>query len=138
MKNNQNNDPDNNKLTNISSITINNNPTDYNHVSNKKYIDDELDKNTIVRFNQTLQNYLKVSVGSNIYALTKYDKKQLKDTTLMKHPNSGGYLLQNWNIKCNDKNNNGKIQIFIYSTKTNSPTGDSGASSLPPIASAFM
>ena len=31
----------------------------------------------------------------------------------MKGPNNGGYLLQNWNIKCNDKNNNGKIQIFI-------------------------
>ena len=56
----------------------------------------------------------------------------------MKHPNSGGYLLQNWIIKCNDKNNNGKIQNFIKSTKTNSPTGDSGATSLPPIGSSFM
>ena len=37
---------------------------------NKKYIDDELDKNTIVRFNQTLQNYLKVSVGNDMYSLT--------------------------------------------------------------------
>ena len=56
----------------------------------------------------------------------------------MKHPNSGGYLLQNWNIKCNDKNNNVKIQNFIKSTKTNSPTGDGGATTLPPIGTAFM
>ena len=34
--------------------------------SQKKYVDDELDKNTIVRFNQTLQNYLKVSVGNAV------------------------------------------------------------------------
>ena len=138
VKNNQDNDFNYNKLTNINSITINNNPTDYNHVSNKNYIDDELDKNTIVRFNQTLHNYLKVSVGSSIYNLTKYDKIQLIDTTIMKHPNSGGYLLQNWNIKCNDKNNNGKIQNFIKSAKTNFPTEDSGATTLPPIGTAFM
>ena len=55
----------------------------------------------------------------------------------MKAPNSGGYLLQQWNIKCNDKINNGKITNCIESTKTNSPTGDSGATSLPPIGSAF-
>ena len=71
VKNNQDNDLNDNKLTNISSITINNNPTDDNHVSNKKYIDNELDKNTNVRFNQTLQNYLKVSVGNDTYNLTK-------------------------------------------------------------------
>ena len=76
VKNNQDSDLNDNNLTNINSITINKNPTDYNHVSNKKYIDDELDKNTIIRFNQTLQNHLKVSVGSNIYNLTKYDKIQ--------------------------------------------------------------
>ena len=56
VKNNQDNDFNDNKLTNINSITIINNPTDDNHVTNKKYIDDELNKNTIVRFNQTLQN----------------------------------------------------------------------------------
>ena len=111
-KNIQDNDLNDNKLTKSKSITINNNPTDYNHVSNKKYIDDELDKNTIVRFNQTLQNYLKVSVGSIIYNFTYYDKIQLTYTTIMKHPNSGGYLLQNWNIKCKDKNNSGHKQYL--------------------------
>ena len=53
------------KLTNLDSITINRNPTSDNEVSNKKHIDNELDKNTIVRFNQTLENYLKVSVGKD-------------------------------------------------------------------------
>ena len=66
LKNNQDNDLKDNKLTNINSITINNNPTDDNYVSNKKYVDNELDKNTIVRFNQTLENYLKISVGNDI------------------------------------------------------------------------
>ena len=46
VKNNQDNDLNDNKLTNRKSITINNNPTDDNHVSNKKYINDELDKTT--------------------------------------------------------------------------------------------
>ena len=54
VKNNQDNDFNDNKLTNIDSITINGNPTSDDEVSNKKYIDDELDKNTILRFNQTL------------------------------------------------------------------------------------
>ena len=138
VKNNQDNDFNDNKLTNINSIIINNNPTDDNHVCNKKYIDDELNKNTIVRFNQTLQNYLKISVGNNIYNLTKYNKIQLTDVTIMKAGNSGGYLLQNWNIKCNDINGNGKITNFVKSTKTNSPSSNAGATVLPPIGSAFM
>ena len=138
VKNNQDNDFNDNKLTNINSITINNNPTDNNHVSNKKYIDDELDKNTILRFNQTLQNYLKVSVGDDIYNITKNSKNQLTDITVMKAGNTGGYLLPCWKIVCNDKSDNGKIQNFIKSTKSNSPTGNSGATSLPPIGTAFM
>ena len=138
VKNNQDNDLNDNKLTNINSITINKNPTDDNQVSNKKYVDDQLDNNTIVIFIQTLENYLKVSVGNDTYNLTKYDKLQITDTTEIKYPNTGGYLLQNWNIKCKGKNNNGKIQNFIKSTKTNSPTRSSGATSLSPIGNAFM
>ena len=56
----------------------------------------------------------------------------------MKSGNAGAYLLPYWKIICNDKNNNGKIKNFIKSTKTNSPKGDSGATTLPPIGSAFM
>ena len=138
VKNNQDNDLNDNKLTNINSITINTNPTDDNHVSNKKYIDNELDRNTIVRFNQTLQNYLEVSNENDTFSLTKYDKIQITDTTIIKYPNNGGYLLQNWVIECNDLNNNGKIQNFLCSTKTNSPTGSAGATGLALIGNAFM
>ena len=41
-----------------------------------------MEEGTIVTFNQTLQNYLKVSVGIDFYNLTKYDKKQIADTTM--------------------------------------------------------
>ena len=71
VKNNQDNNLNDTKLTNINSITINNNPNDDDHVSNKKNVDDQLDKNTIVSFNETLQNFLKVSIGGDIYHLTK-------------------------------------------------------------------
>ena len=60
------------------------------------------------------------------------------DTTIINHPNGGRYLLQQWNIKCNDKNNNGKIIIFVNSTKTNFPTGDPGSTSIPPIGDSFL
>ena len=138
VKNIQDNDLNDKKLTNLDSITINRNPSSDDEVSNKKYIDDELDKNTILRFNQTLQNYLKISIGNDIYNLTKNDKIQLSDITTMKAGNTGEYLLPYWKNICKDKNNNGKIQNFIKSTKTNSPTGNSEATSLPPIGSAFM
>ena len=138
VKNNQDNDLKDNKLTNLDSITVNRNPTSDNEVSTKKYIDDELDKNTIVRFNQTLQNYLKVSVGNDIYNLTKYDKIQITDTTEMRYPNISSDLLQKWNIKCNNKNNQARITDFIKSTKTHSPTSYSGATSLPSIGNSFM
>ena len=107
-------------------------------MANKKDVDDSIDGGSIVRFNQTLQNYLRVSVGNDTYDLTKYNKIQLNDTTVMKAGNTGGYLLQNWNIICNDKNRNGKISNFNKSTKTSSPSSNSGATSLPPIGNAFM
>ena len=106
VKNSQDNDLIDNKLLNLISVTVNRDPVFDNELVNKKYIDDELYKNTILRFNQTLQNYLKVSVGNVIYNLTKYDEILITDT-IFKYPNTGGYLLQIWVIKSNDKNNNG-------------------------------
>ena len=44
VKNNQDNDLNDNKLTNLNSITINRDPSSDNEVSNKAYIDNELDK----------------------------------------------------------------------------------------------
>ena len=137
VKKNQDNEFNDNKLTNLDSITINREPTSDNEVTNKKYIDDELDKNTILRFNQTLQNYLKVSDGNDTYNLTKYDKIHLPDTTIIKHGN-GSYLLPRWKVVCNDKNNTGVTTNFIRATKTNSPTNHSGATSLPPVGTAFL
>ena len=77
-------------------------------------------------------------MGNDTYNLTKYNKNKLTDTTVIKAGNTGGYLLPNWKILCNDKNNSGKITNFIKSTKTNSPTGNSGAINLPPVGTAFM
>ena len=125
------------KITFSDSITVNINLSLDNGLDNKNKIDDELDKNTIVRFNQTLENYLKLSNGNDAYNITKYDKLQLTDATIIKAPNNGRYLLQQWNIKCNVKNNIGEIQNFIKSTKTNTPTGDSGATNLTPIGDSY-
>ena len=50
-------------------------------MSYKKYVDDSMGEGTIVRFDETLENYLKVSVGHDTYNLTKYDEIESKDTT---------------------------------------------------------
>ena len=67
--------------------------------------------------------------------MTKYNKQIRR---FFKKGKSGGFLLPSWRIFCNDKKNNGNISVFIRATKNNSPTGDSGATSLPPIGSAFL
>ena len=138
VKSIQDNDLYDKKLTTLDSVTVNREPNSDNELANKKYIDVELQKNTIFRFNQTLEIYLKLSVGIDTYNLAEYDKIQLTDTTVMEAGNMGGYLLTYWKILCNDKNNSGKIQNFKKSIKTKSPTGDSGATALLPIGSAFM
>ena len=101
-------------------------------------MDDELEKNAILRFNQRLGIYLQVSVGNDTYNLTKYDKIHITDTTTLVFPNTGAKLLQNWKIIRNDKNNNCNKNTFVRSTKTTSPTGYSGATSLPPIGNGFV
>ena len=95
LKNIQDNDSHYNKLLNIDSVTVNRKPTLDNEVPHKKYIDDLIAEGTARRFSQTLQNYLKVSVGNNVYNLTKYDKIRIIVTTVNKSPNTGVYLLQN-------------------------------------------
>ena len=57
--------------TNFDSTTANRNPSSNDELVNKKFIDDDIDKDTLLRFNQTLQNYLKVSVGNDAYNLAK-------------------------------------------------------------------
>ena len=129
---------DNNKLTCLDSITVNGNPISDNELANKKYIDDSFGNGTLARFNQMLEKILVVSVGDIAYNLTKYNGEQIIDTIFITPEISGWYLLQQVNIKCNDKNNAGKITIFIRATKTSIPTGNTGASLMPPIADSFM
>ena len=136
------NDKDNefhkNKLSNLDSIKFNGDPSSDDELSNKKLVDDELYKKTKLGFNQTLDNYLKVSVGNDTYNLTKFDKLKFTDTTIFKTGNSGGYLLPNWRNICNDRINNGNISSCIKSTKTNSPTTHSRAASILPVGNSFM
>ena len=138
VKNNQKKDLNDSKLTNIDSITVNRNPGSEDEVTIKKYVDDSIGEGTIVGFNQTLENYLKKSVGKDVCNLTIYDEIQITDTTIIKNPNTGGYLLQNWIAKYIDRNKNGKIQNFIKSTKTKSPTSLSCATSLFLIGDSFI
>ena len=102
VKNNHDKEFNDNKLKNLDSVSINRNPGSDNESVNKKFIDDAINKKTIVRFNQTLQNYHKVSVRNDTYNLTKYDKIKITVTTIIISPNTGGYLLQIWVTRCND------------------------------------
>ena len=58
--------------------------------------------------------------------------------TEIKFTNTGTEVLLKWEIDCNNKINQSKINDFIKSTRTNSPTGESGATNLPPIGAVFM
>ena len=87
VKNNQDNDFNVKKSINSDSVVVNREPSSDNELANRKYIDDELDKNTVLSFSQTRQSYLKVSIGNDSYNFTKYDKIQRTDTTIIKAPN---------------------------------------------------
>ena len=60
VKNNQDKDLKDNKLTNLDSITANRIPSLESEVANEKYIDDQLDKNTIdlIKHYKTISKYL--------------------------------------------------------------------------------
>ena len=113
VRNKQDNDFNDKKLTNLDSITVKRNPSLDNELVNKKHVDDSVGEGIILRFNQTLESYLKVSVGNDTYNHTKYDEIQITDTTIIEAPNNGGYLLQNWNIKSSDRMEMVKYQISI-------------------------
>ena len=135
---NQDNEFDNFQLTILDSITVNRNPILYVKVWEKKYVDRKLVESIILRPNQTLQNHFKVFVGKTVYNNTKYDWKQIIDSTNNKTGNTGAYLLPFWKTECNDKNIAGIISNFRRTTKTNSLTGNTGATTLPPIGDSFM
>ena len=81
---------------------------------------------------------MKINIKNTIYNLQIYYKILLTDTTIIKFPNNGDSSLPTWRFFCNDRNYNGNIQNFIRSTKTNSPTSNSGATIQPPIGDSFM
>ena len=143
MFNYQDNEFDNTKLTNLDSITVKRNPNLGNELPNKKYVDDSIGEGTILRFSQPLENYLKVSVGNDVYNLSKHDKIRLNNVTEIRYPNKGDSLLRKKRIKHLNKNNalllknSATLGNFSKSTKT-SPTSQSVATTLPPIRSAFM
>ena len=136
---NQNNDFNNIKITNVRSFQIIDRPANDNDAMYKKYLVDEIDSNTIVRVNDNSNDrYLQVQVNNIPYNLQIYNKTQILDSTKMMIPNTGHDLFQNWKIICNNRNGEGRPSDFIKSTKTNSPTGNSGATSWPPIGNAFV
>ena len=51
VRNNQDNDLNDKKITNLDSITVNRNPSLDNELANKKYIDDSIAEGTLLRFN---------------------------------------------------------------------------------------
>ena len=71
VKNIQDNDFNDNKLTNLDSVVVNGDPISDRELANKKYVDNSVGDNNVLRFNQTLENYLKVSVGNDTYNLSK-------------------------------------------------------------------
>ena len=85
-------------------------------LSNKKYFDDQLKRDILLSSNPTVQSYLKVTVGNDVFNLKNYDRKLIIDATIIKPPNSTIYRLQDWNEDCNDKIGAAKIQIFEKQT----------------------
>ena len=117
---------------------VNRDPTTDYELANKKFVDVLLGGFNFSRFNQSKENILIVSVQKDLYNLSKNDKNQNIETTIINSTNSGGHFFQNCVIKCNDKYNKNKIQNFTNSTKSNSPSSKSGAESLSSIGNSFV
>ena len=101
------------KLTHLNSITYKMFRSSDYELASRKFIDDAINEIIILRFNQTLQVFLKVRVRNYFNNLPKIDRKQITDISLFKYPNKGGWLLLENLIKCNDKNNIGKMTNFL-------------------------
>ena len=86
---------DNIKLTILDSVSVNRNPSSDSELTNKKYVVDSLGGLNILGFSQTLQKYLRVNVGNDVYNLTRNEKLQITDTTIFKYSITDGYLPQN-------------------------------------------
>ena len=111
-KNNRENDPNDNTLTNWDTSTHNRKHASDNELSTKKYVDDELGKKNYSKVKSNIRKLSQVSVGNHVYNLTKYDRIQITDVTEIKSPNIGTDLLQKWKIISNNKNGDTKIGNF--------------------------
>ena len=107
------------KLTNIDSNTVVGNPTLENNLANNIYVDDLIEDGTLLRFNQTLENYLKISVENDTYNLSRPDKIQVTDLTEKRAAFLGSDLLQIWKIMNIRKNFEGEIGNVLKPTKRN-------------------
>ena len=113
VKNNQTNDFNDNIILNVRSIQINDNPSNNDHVVNKKFVNDEIDSNTIVRLNDdSNERYLQVQVNNIPYNLQIYNQTHISDTTKLIYPKSGNNLLQDWKIICNNRYGEGTPSFF--------------------------
>ena len=72
--NDQDKEFDDSKLTNSESIKINRDLSRNNQRANKNYVDYSIRESTIVRLNQTLEDYLRVSLGNDSYIFAKIDR----------------------------------------------------------------
>ena len=105
---------------------------------NKNYVNDTIRDGTLVRFNATLENNLKIALADSDFNLKKHNTEKNIDTSFKINPNSGGFLLQQWNKSCNDEENKRKLTNLIRSTRRTSPSPDSKASSLSPFGDRYM
>ena len=117
------------KSINLHSVIVNRSPSSDDQLTNKKIIDDSLSGDVLrlsLRFNQTLESYLKVSVGNESYSLTKFVEIQIRDKTEIHFSNIRSNLLQKLIFEKTESNGS-QIGHFIESTKLNSQTSYSGA-----------
>ena len=110
--NDQDKEFDNNRLPNLDSNTVNRNPQLNQKLANKEYVDVELNKNSMLKLNQTKQIYLEISVANDERKLRKNDRKEITDTAITETGNSGALILPLWKIECKDKIMLEKHQIF--------------------------
>ena len=76
VKNNHDNNFNDEELTNLDSNIVNRNPSLDIEVRSRKYVDDFIGS-IVLRLNESLDNYLKVSVGNHAFNLTNYKKRQI-------------------------------------------------------------
>ena len=89
--NDQDNEFDNNNITDLDSVSVKRNPTSDNELSNKKYIEDELDRNLILLLNLVEPDILKrtkftgheIDIIKNIALEKLHRQRLLKETIAM-------------------------------------------------------